>query len=58
MGTIEYLYYELDIDKGLSDKVVKDKLKTIYLEKTNSKKGFKDPSITIKELRKDAGLDD
>ena len=52
------LYRDLGIDISGTDNEIKNQLKKIYLEQSIGMKAFNDPSITIKELRKDAGLDD
>ena len=50
------LYKEFGISG--TDNEIKNQLKKIYLEQSIGMRAFNDPSITIKELRKDAGLDD
>ena len=52
------LYRDLGIDISGTDKEIKKQLKKKYIEQSIGVKGFNDPSISIKELRKDAGLDD
>ena len=52
------LYRDLDIDISGTDNEIKEQLIKKYIEQSISMKAFNDPSISIQELRKDAGLDD